>query len=32
MRFIYWHYGVRHRESERLKRIAAHRMLESGDA
>jgi hypothetical protein len=32
MRFIYWHYGVRHRERERLKRLAAHRMLESGDA
>ena len=32
MRFIYWHYGVRHRERERLKRLAAHRLLENGDA
>jgi hypothetical protein len=32
MRFIYWHFGLRHRENERLKRLAAHRMLESRDA
>ena len=32
MRFIYWHYGVRHRERDRLKRLAAHRQIESGNA
>ncbi len=32
MRFLYWDFGVRNRESERLKRLAAHRKLEGGDA
>lgn len=32
MRFLYWDFGVRHRERERLKRLAAHRRLENGDA
>jgi hypothetical protein len=32
MRFLYWDFGVRHRENERRKRLAAHRGLESGDA
>jgi len=32
MRFLYWDLGARHREQERLKRLEAHRMLESGDA
>jgi len=32
MRFLYWDFGVKHRENERRKRLAAHRGLESGDA
>jgi hypothetical protein len=32
MRFFYWDAGVRHRERERLKRVAAHHRLENGDA
>jgi len=32
MRFLYWDFGVKHRENERRKRLAAHRKLEGGDA
>jgi hypothetical protein len=32
MRFLYWDFGARHREQERLKRVEAHRRLELGDA
>jgi hypothetical protein len=32
MRFLYWDFGVKHKERERQKRLEAHRRLELGDA
>ena len=32
LRFIYWDFGVKHRERERLRRLEEHRKMERGDA
>jgi hypothetical protein len=32
LRFLYWDFGVKHREQERRKRLDAHRKMERGDA
>ena len=32
LRFIYWDFGIRHRERERRKRVDQHRKIERGDA
>ena len=32
MRLFYWHFGLRHRESERLKRVAAHQAHEAASS
>jgi hypothetical protein len=32
MRFLYWDFGVKHRERERQRRIEAHRLKERADA
>ena len=31
LRFLYWDFGVKHREEQRRKRLEAHRHLEQGD-
>ena len=32
LRFLYWDFGLRHREREAWKRLEAHRKIERGDA
>ena len=32
LRFIYWDYGIKHREKQRLERVEAHQKAERGDA
>jgi hypothetical protein len=32
LRFLYWDFGVKHREQERQRRLEAHRQMERGDA
>jgi hypothetical protein len=32
LRFVYWDFGVKHREKERQRRLEEHRKMERGDA
>jgi hypothetical protein len=32
LRFVYWDFGVKHRERERRRRLEEHRKMERGDA